>query len=56
MTVGLRLFYTYLASAGGKFDDAKKKQLSTWIMERRAKGDDWDLGAEELDTLENALR
>ncbi|KAH8114825.1 nucleotide exchange factors-like protein [Phellopilus nigrolimitatus] len=55
MLISFRLFYTYLTSARGELEDNDKEVLLSWIQERRGKGENWDLGSEELDTLQRAL-
>ena len=51
----VRLFYTLITEAGGKLQDGERRALGDWISDRRKKGANWDLGASELDKLQNAL-
>ncbi|EJD05711.1 nucleotide exchange factors-like protein [Fomitiporia mediterranea MF3/22] len=52
----VRLFYTYMTSAGGRLEPNDKELLLKWLQERRGKGEHWDLQAQELDTLQDSLQ
>ena len=50
-----RLLFTYLTDCGGKLDSEDQSRVSKWINERRGKGEQWDLGRVEFETLQRAL-
>ncbi|KAL5533241.1 FES1 [Sanghuangporus sanghuang] len=51
----VRLFFTYMTSAGGHLRQGDKETLLKWIQDRRRKGENWDLQPQEVDDLQKSL-